>query len=276
MRLLVLAVLCAACQTAAAADEKTPVVVGDWSAPVDGLRGRLLVYQGPLREGGTAQTPRKTRETIVYVELQNVTESGERNVFFDPDGLKCELLDDAGKAAPRPREGVFGGGGRPGKTWVRLPHDSTLRLRVSPYGYGGPDHVLVIPTGLDLWRIPASDTADYFLAGTFTSQAKDGAGINVWAGELKLPKAKVVRPAAPKPVGPGGRVDDPNPVFEGWKGFKAGTSVTLRQAQNSNGSLTEALITSTLVEVGPDSLVLEGRYSDVKKTTTGRLAKVEV
>jgi hypothetical protein len=194
MRVLALVVLIAVGPTATAA-EKTPVAIGDWSTPVDGLRGRLLVYLGPTREAGTAETPRKYRETLVYVELQNVAESGERNVYFDPDGLKCELLDAAGKAAPRPEEGSGGSGGRPGKTWVRLPHDSTLRLRVSPYGSGGLDEVgLGITIGTDTWLIKAGDTADYVLAGTFTSRPKDGAGINVWAGELILPKAKVVRP----------------------------------------------------------------------------------
>lgn len=269
MRALALVMLLAAGPTAPAA-EKTPVVAGDWSEPVGGLRGRLLVYQGRALGDG------KTRETLVYVELQNVAESGERNVYFDPDGLKCELLDDAGKAAARPAEGGGGSGGRPGKTWVRLPHDSTLRLRTSPYGYGSPDDVgLLLPSGTDTWVIKAADTADYFLAGTFTSRPKDGAGINVWAGELKLPKAKVVRPA-PNPVPPVGRADDPNPVFDGWKGFKPGTAVTLRQAQNSNGALTEALLTQTLVEVGTDSLVLEGRYADVQKTTSERPVRIEV
>src|SRR3954451_21322810 len=101
MRALALVVLFAAGPVATAA-EKTPVAVGDWSEPADGLRGRLLVYQGRTLGDG------KARETLVYVELQNVAESGERNVHFDPDGLKCELLDAAGKAAPRPAEG--GGG----------------------------------------------------------------------------------------------------------------------------------------------------------------------
>jgi hypothetical protein len=271
MRALVLAVVCAAGPSATAA-EKTPVAVGDWSEPADGLRGRLLVYQGRTLGDG------KTRETLVYVELQNVAESGERNVYFDPDGLKCDLLDVAGKAAPRPAEGGGGSGGRPGKTWVRLPHDSTLRLRASPYGYGSPAAVgLLLPIGTDTWLIKAGDTADYFLAGTFASRSKDGAGINVWAGELILPKANVVRPAAPSPVPPVGKRDDSNPVFGGWKGFKPGTAVTVRQAQTSNGALTEALVTYTLVEAGPDGLVLEGRYSDVqRKKTDDRPARVEV
>jgi hypothetical protein len=173
----------AAGQTATAA-EKTPVAVGAWSEPTDGLRGRLLVYQGRALGDG------KTRETLVYLELRNVAESGDRNVYFDPDGLKCELLDAKGKAVPQTPLG--GSGGRPGKTWVRLPHDSTLRLRANPFGFGQPDSVgLLIPLGTDTWLIKAGDASDYYLAGTFTSLPKDGVGINVWTGEIKLPKAKV-------------------------------------------------------------------------------------
>jgi hypothetical protein len=219
----------------------------------------------------------KTRESLIYVELQNVAEAGERVVSFDPDRLKCELLDANGKAVPQAPS--FGrNGGRPGKTLVSLPFDSTLRLRANPYGFGRADDLL-LPLNTDAWLIKAGDKADYFLTGTFTVPPVDwnGPGKPPWTGELKLPKAKLIRPAAAvKPVRSVDMKDDPNPMFEGWKGFKPGTILTVRQAQNSNGSLTEALITYTLVEVGPDGLVLEGRYSDVQKKTIDRPAKVDV
>src|SRR4029450_4838937 len=103
MRALALVVLIAAGPTAAAA-EKSPVAVGDWSEPADGLRGRLLVSQGRTLGDG------KARETLVYVELKNVAEAGERWLTFTPDALACELFDAAGKAVkPKP---VFGSGGR--------------------------------------------------------------------------------------------------------------------------------------------------------------------
>src|SRR5215208_1263014 len=94
------------------------VAVGGWSEPIDGLRGRLLVYHGRTLGDG------KARETLVYVELQNVAETGERWLTFDPDTLACELLDAAGKAVkPTP---VAGGGGRPGKSVVTIPFDSSI------------------------------------------------------------------------------------------------------------------------------------------------------
>src|SRR4051812_39517601 len=77
----------------------TMLAVGDWSEPVDGLRGRLIVAQGKTLGDG------KTRESLIYLELQNVAETGERVVSFDPYGfpygLKCELFDGNGKAVPQ-------------------------------------------------------------------------------------------------------------------------------------------------------------------------------
>jgi len=199
------------------------VAVGDWSEPVDGLRGRLIVAQGRALDDG------KARESLIYLEVQNVAETGERSFTFDPDGLKCELLDAKGKAVPK--SPPFGAaGGRPGKTAVTLPFDSTLRLRANPYGFFRADDLLV-PFSTAVWLIKAGDTADYYLAGTFTVPPVDrnGPGKAPWSGELKLPKAKLIRPAAaPKQVTPVGASGDPNPVFDGWKGLKAGTSVTIR------------------------------------------------
>src|SRR5437763_16386541 len=98
MRTLATLLTLAACQMAHA-DEKKPIATGGWSEPVNGLRGRLILAQGRTLGDG------KTRESLVYVEVENVTHtaSGEVAVYFDPDALRCELTDTAGKAvAPTP------------------------------------------------------------------------------------------------------------------------------------------------------------------------------
>jgi hypothetical protein len=61
-------------------------------------------------------------------------------------------------------------------------------------------------------------------------------------------------------LGPGGataqdKVD--NPEFANWSKFKKGTSVTLKSVSSFNNMSSEASITSTLVEVGADKLVIE-------------------
>jgi hypothetical protein len=161
------------------AGEKTPVAIGDWSEPAGGLRGRLLVSRGRVLGDG------KARETLVYVELQNVADAGEQSVYFDPDALACELTDAAGKAV-RPSPGG-GSGGRPGKTWVTIPFDGSIRLRANPYGFGRAEGLL-IPLNNTAWHITGD--AEYHLSGTLTVTPPEGKA-DAWKGELKLPKAKV-------------------------------------------------------------------------------------
>jgi hypothetical protein len=48
-----------------------------------------------------------------------------------------------------------------------------------------------------------------------------------------------------------------NPEFADWSKFKKGTSVTVKVVTDAGGMKTEAVITNTLVETGPDKLVLE-------------------
>jgi hypothetical protein len=162
----------------------TPIAVGDWSRPVENLRGRLLVAQGRVLGD------RKTRETVAYVELQNVSGAGGEplNVYFDPR-LQNELRDPFDKLVPQ--GGVPGSGGRPGLCWVTLPYDSTMRLRVSPYGFGRSDGLL-IPMIDNAWFIAADDPGDYSLSATFTVRPPLGHGRDrAWQGTLALPKTKI-------------------------------------------------------------------------------------
>src|SRR5207237_9840364 len=66
MRTAALLVALASCSASLAADEKTVLATGDWSEPVNGLRGRLILAQGRTLGHG------KPRESLVYVELENV------------------------------------------------------------------------------------------------------------------------------------------------------------------------------------------------------------
>ena len=213
MRMLSLVLLLAAAQPSPGADEKTVVATGGWSEAVNGLRGRLILAQGRTLGDG------KIRESLVYVELENVTNtaSGEVHVSFDPDALKCELTDAAGKAvAPTP---VPGSGGRPGKTVVTIPYDGSVRLRANPYAFGRAEGLL-IPLNTIAWHI--KDDADYFLAGTLTVTAPEGKA-GAWKGELKLPKAKISLKKPPLALEP---TQDPKPGE--WSAKKDGLVARLR------------------------------------------------
>ena len=166
------------------------VAASDWSEPVEGVRGRLVITLGRKLGGG------KVRETTIYLELQDVSESvGEpRDIYFDPshERLKTQLLDADGKEVPQ--GGVGRSGGNPGPCWLTLPHDSTLRLPVSPYGFGrDPAEGLLLPLTLNQWLVPVGKT--YQLAATFTSQPPEGHDRKqVWKGTLTLPKMSVKAP----------------------------------------------------------------------------------
>jgi hypothetical protein len=181
MRTASLLIALASCQVLVAADEKTVLTTGDWSEPVNGVRGRLIIAQGRTLGDG------KIHESLIYVELENVanTHSGVVRIQFDPDALKCELTDAAGKAVTQCP--VTGSGGRPGKTLVTIPFDSSIRLRANPFAFGRAEGLLIhLNTGS--WHI--KDDADYLFSGTLTVTPPKGDS-DAWKGELKLPKAKV-------------------------------------------------------------------------------------
>lgn len=158
---------------------------GEWSAPVDGLRGRLLFGEGEKFNG--------TRMALIYLELQNVSDVGNpMEVYFDIDrGLDCELLDGSGKSIPK--AGSPASITTPPSYWITLPHDSILRFRVSVTGYGIPkDGGLSIGMMSGDWRIPANTRGDYFLTTPFSvSPPKEQSHSRPWKGVLKLPKLKI-------------------------------------------------------------------------------------
>ena len=191
MRTLATLLMIAASQASFAADEKTTIATGDWSETVKGLRGRLVLAQGRTLGDG------KTRESLVYVEIENVanTHSGEVGVYFDPDALKCDLADASGKAVPPTP--VPGSGGRPGKKWVTVPYDSSIRLRANPYAFGRAEGLL-IPLNTTAWHI--KDSAEYHFSGTLTLTPPAGHGrADAWEGTLKLPAAMVKAPTTGRP-----------------------------------------------------------------------------
>jgi len=113
------------------------------------------------------------------------THSGVVSIYFDPDALTCELTDADGKVVPQTT--AAGSGGRPGKTWVVIPFDSSIRLRVNPFGFGHAEGLLIRLNTAN-WLL--KDGADYNLSGTLTVAPPEGKA-DAWKGELKLPKAKI-------------------------------------------------------------------------------------
>ena len=150
--------------------ETKPIAVGEWSEWTNGLRGRLLVSEGRI-----AHPDGKTRETLVFVELENKVGS-ERlfDVYFDPDNLKCDLHDAGGDKLPEhqitDRDRKRNERHRPANCWITLPDASHVRLRVNPYCSGRPKDVgLFIPLCDTAWLTTVRLTAPENRPNTITT-----------------------------------------------------------------------------------------------------------
>jgi hypothetical protein len=79
---------------------------------------------------------------------------------------------------------------------ITLPHDSTLRFRVSVRGYGIGPGGFVLQLG-KFWQIQRKEGVVYFLSGAFTSSApKEEISKQTWIGEfwsgtITLPRVQI-------------------------------------------------------------------------------------
>jgi hypothetical protein len=183
------------------AQEQTIIATGEWSKPVEDNRGRALRGRLVLGERYFAER----RETVVYVELQDASESvgGALRVFCDlgkhdfrpenKSGLVCELRD--GKKRPVPSAPQAFGGATPRSEWITLPSDGTIRLRASPFGITRTNARAICPHLGSFWVIADDDFQDYSLSGTFTVAPEEKRmeidGDHVWRGTIELPAIKI-------------------------------------------------------------------------------------
>jgi hypothetical protein len=174
------------------------IAAGDWSEEAAGLRGRLVI----AASGGPSTEPGRLRNAAVYLDLRFSPRAFAKplNVYFDPD-IDFELRDSRQQVVTREPGGF--GGGRPGAEWVRLPFDSTVRLRLTPYGIAGTDALRIVVNRAS-WSIKSADAGTYTFEGAFSSTPPaDPAWANPWQGTLKLPPVKLAmaeilaRPAIP-------------------------------------------------------------------------------
>jgi hypothetical protein len=156
-----------------------------WSETVDGIRGRLVISYGP--DFGGAEM------AVVYLEIQNVSDSADpKNVGFDEDRqFKWQLFDERGELV-RDDHGIAASIMVPGPYWIVLPHDSTLRFRVSVSGYGispGGGVALQLPGAF--WQVQRKKEGAYFLSATFASVMAKEERRRAWKGVLVLPRVQL-------------------------------------------------------------------------------------
>lgn len=126
------------------------MTAGEWSDAVGGLRGRLLFAEGEKVSG--------TRIGVVYLELQNLSDVSNPLDIYD-GALSGQFVDSSGRQVEQSHgpANVMS----PLPFWMVLPHDSTLRFRVSVTGYGTPkDGGLSIGLPSGHWLIPPVSGTD--------------------------------------------------------------------------------------------------------------------
>lgn len=177
---LILSAGLSGCSTSAS----RPITVGDWSATVHGLQGRLLFTEEAAKINGT-------RVGLVYLELRNVDNIvSPMEIYYDPDDALQYLLDESKRPDPfGPEPGNFAA---PLPFRIMLPHDSTLRFRVSEDGWGVPkDAGLFVGLMPGVYDIPPVSHGDHFLSASFRVNPPAGSDIHAWRGVLKLPAVKI-------------------------------------------------------------------------------------
>ena len=157
---------------------------GEWSASVNGLRGRLSVSEDKPFIG--------TRMLAVYLELQNISDVGNPiELYFDPtSSVAGRVIDDAGKDLAQPPNAASIAS--PPPFWLSIPWDGSLRFHVSVYGYGVyKDSGTQISMANGSWLIKPGDKNKYFLEASFISKPPTGDKRRAWVGELMLPKVEI-------------------------------------------------------------------------------------
>ena len=181
MKILLLTILCA---VAARATPLQAAKDDDLSEPVDGVRGRLVIGYDPSLAGAEM--------AVVYLELQNVSDVGNpKDLWFNEDLFKWRLVDETGAPAPEPH-GLVASIMSLRPYWIVLPHDSTLRFRVSVSGYGiMPNGGIAFQLPGRFWQVPRRKAGSYHLSATFTVSHVRENDRQVWNGTLILPKIQV-------------------------------------------------------------------------------------
>jgi hypothetical protein len=152
-----------------------------WSAPVNGLRGRLVRHTLP---------PTGTTEIIgVALELKNVS-TDPLAVLADAEAVLLKLFDADGR--PVENAGVPRSGPQPLPQVAVIPRDSYLGFSLYDYGWGVPQGqgaFLPVRRG-GAWMLKPGK---YTLRGTFTVEPPEVETYrkNGWRGRLDLPPLEI-------------------------------------------------------------------------------------
>lgn len=161
-------------------------VSGEWSKPVQGVRGRLVLIKGAPVNG--------TVQIHVYLELQNVSDVANPIHLASGRSFSFDLTDANGRSKSESGmevdvivpDDLFG---------LVLPYESTLRFLVSVTGVGIPKDKaaqISVPheSSFKSWVIDPGNDSLYFLSGIFKTTAQRQPH-QTWSIVLELPKVQI-------------------------------------------------------------------------------------
>jgi len=150
-----------------------------WSAPLNGLSGRLRVEFEDLKPG---------LRHAVHVELRNHTPNPI--AVTDQPRVHAELLDPAGNQISP--VGFSMSGPIPMPQWAVIPRDAYVGFRIDMQTVGVPtrEHgMALLAVGDKSWGLGAGK---YLLKAILVFRKEKDAPENQWVGELVLPPVEVV------------------------------------------------------------------------------------
>jgi hypothetical protein len=163
-----------------------------WSPESNGLCARLSMRRGEVNNG--------TAMIVTYLELKNARDLGSAmRLAGYAERMKFTVTDTEGREVPQ-TSGAFDGFSFDTPALV-LPHDSALRFRIGPQGWGVPaDQAALVDLGSSFgWVLPRDGKA-YFLQGVLEIAEEKKGDRDHWHGRLELPRSRI--PTAPEPVDP--------------------------------------------------------------------------
>lgn len=175
-----------------------------WSAESNGLRMRLVMRRLSVFNG--------TARIATYLEIKNVSGVGN-GLILKAHPLKFTVTDSDGHEVPMSGGNSYSMISSGKMPPLVLPHDSMLRFRIGPTGYGvGADQAALLDLGPGYcWAFP-HDNKSYYLQATLKPppEKNDRMGsTRVWHGELDLPRVRI--PTEPDAIDPqtiGPRIDE--------------------------------------------------------------------
>lgn len=181
------------CAAQAVGETASSPLAGEWSAPVDGVRGRLL---------RTWYADNGAMQLRVDLELEHVAQvSDPIEIRWTRTGAMLDLTvqDSSGTTLPRIRPG--GNEFSPLPYVLALPAAGTIRIPISTGAIerNADGGILLRPLAFQAWDVSTPTLPGLYLSGVFRAREPSSATGTAWNGSLQLPPVALARDESSNP-----------------------------------------------------------------------------